>query len=343
MPTPSPKSLAIVVPCYNEEEVLPETLKRLGRVLEQLVDARKVGAASCLWFVDDGSADSTWALIGEAAARSPRVRGVKLSRNRGHQNALLAGLLTAEGDALVSIDADLQDDVGVIADMVDAWLQGADVVYGVRRGRDKDSVFKRASAQLYYRILQRFGVDVVYNHADFRLLSRRAVEALREYPETNLFLRGVVRHLGYPSATVHYDRHERFAGESKYPLTRMLALAIDGVTSFTATPLRFIAALGVVVFLGSICMTLWVLWVRLFSGAAVPGWASSVIPMYFLGGVQLLSIGVLGEYTAKLYFEVKQRPRFFIDEIVGQHSGMDGAGAGSEQPETAAGKVVGEV
>jgi len=308
--------LAIVVPCFNEQDVLPVSATRLAAVLQKLQDSRKVAADSQIWLVDDGSLDRTWTIISDLARNSPRFRGIKLSRNRGHQNALLAGLLTAEGDAIVSVDADLQDDLQAIEQMVDAFLSGSEVVYGVRSSRATDTLFKRGTAQSYYRILKAFGVDVVYNHADFRLLGRRAVEALREFSEVNIFLRGVVPLLGYPTAIVEYNRGERFAGESKYPLRKMLALAVDGITSFSAAPLRFIAMIGIIVFLLSIAMTLWVLWIRLVSDRAVPGWASSEIPIYFLGGLHLLSIGVLGEYVAKLYLEAKRRPRFIIDHIV---------------------------
>lgn len=308
--------LSIVVPCFNEADVLPETISRLRAVLGRLVDKDEVSNESRIWFIDDGSTDATWPLIGKYASEDSRIRGIKLSRNRGHQNALLAGLLNANGDAIVSVDADLQDDINVIEDMVCAWRAGIDIVYGVRKARNTDSLFKRQSAQAYYRLLNLFGVNSIYNHADFRLISRRAIEALREYPEVNLFLRGMVRHIGFSSQIVEYDRRERFAGESKYPLKRMLALAVDGVTSFTAAPLRFISILGILVFLASIAMTIWVLWVRFLSGEAVPGWASSVIPIYFLGGVQLLSIGVLGEYVARIYFESKRRPRYIIDEVL---------------------------
>jgi len=308
--------LSIVVPCYDEADVLPETIKRLRKVLVRLIDKGDIDEESRLWFIDDGSADGTWPLIAKYASEDPRIRGIKLSRNRGHQNALLAGLLTAKGDAIISVDADLQDDVDVIEEMVSAWRAGIDIVYGVRKVRQTDSFFKRQTAQIYYRLLRLFGVDAIYNHADFRLISRRAVEALREYPEVNLFLRGMVRHVGFASRIVEYDRRKRFAGQTKYSLRHMIALAIDGVTSFTAAPLRFIAILGIFVFLASISMIIWVIWVRMFNAEAVPGWASSVIPVYFLGGIQLLSIGVLGEYIAKVYFESKRRPRYIIDEIL---------------------------
>lgn len=309
--------LGIVVPCYNEEEVLPEAARRLEALLERLERAGVVAAGSRVYFVDDGSRDGTWPLIEELAQRSPRLAGIKLARNRGHQCALLAGLLTAQGDALVSIDADMQDDTEAIADMVDAFAAGNDIVYGVRRSRATDTGLKRGTATLYYRVLHLLGVDIVYNHADFRLMSRRAVEALREYGETNLFLRGIIPQIGYRTTTVHYDRAARFAGESKYPLRKMLALAADGVTSFSPTPLRLIAALGVLISLVSLGMAVWVLWVRLFTDRAVPGWASSTISMYFLGGLQLLSLGVIGEYMSKIYMESKRRPRYVVEKTVG--------------------------
>jgi glycosyltransferase involved in cell wall biosynthesis len=306
--------LSIVVPCYNEEEVLPETVKRLRAFLDHMTSSGKIDADSQVILVDDGSRDRTWELVREAHAQDPRIRGVKLSGNRGHQTALIAGLFAAQGDAVASIDADLQDDISAIEAMVDAHAKGFDVVYGVRKSRSVDTFFKRSTAEWYYRVLAMLGVKIVHNHADFRLLSRRALESLKNYSEVNLFVRGIVPLLGYRSTTVLYDRAERFAGESKYPLRKMLALAFDGVTSFTAFPLRLIAFLGMFVSLLSGLMILWVLYVKLFTSQALPGWASSVIPVYLLGGIQLLSIGILGEYVAKLYFEAKRRPRYFIEE-----------------------------
>jgi glycosyltransferase involved in cell wall biosynthesis len=306
--------LSIVVPCYNEEEVLPETAKRLRALLDQLTNGGKIAAESQVVFVDDGSQDHTWELIRQSNAEDARIRGLKLSGNRGHQTALIAGLFAADGDAIVSIDADLQDDISAIEGMVDAYRQGYEVIYGVRKSRGVDSVFKRSAAKAYCRVLALLNVKIIPNHADFRLLSRRALESLKEYSEVNLFLRGIVPLLGYRSSMVYYDRAERFAGQSKYPLRKILSLALDGVTSFTIVPLRIITFIGIFVSLLSIGMIFWVLWVKLFTLRAVPGWASSVIPIYFLGGIQLLGIGVLGEYIAKLYFEAKRRPRYFIDE-----------------------------
>jgi glycosyltransferase involved in cell wall biosynthesis len=309
--------LAVVVPCFNEAEVLPETARRLTELLQRLSAAGAIDADSRVYFVDDGSTDATWQIVERLHAADARVCGIKLSRNRGHQNALLAGLFAAEGDAVVSIDADLQDDVEAIGAMVDAWRGGADIVFGVRSQRAHDSAFKRLTATAYYRMMAAMGVQVVLDHADFRLMRRTAVEALREYPETNLFLRGIVPLLGLRTARVEYARAPRLAGESKYPLRRMISLAVQGVTSFSAVPLRLITALGFAVSLGSLALVMWAVWVRVFTDEAVPGWASTVVPIYFLGGVQLLCIGIIGEYLAKTYMEVKRRPRFFVERVLG--------------------------
>ena len=310
----SPSRLSIVVPCFNEQAVLPETASRLSVVLDDLINSAKITADSQVIFVDDGSRDATWEVIRQQNARDSRLRGLRLSANRGHQTALMAGLFTAEGEAIVSIDADLQDDVRAIAEMVDAYRGGADIVYGVRKSREADTTFKRSTAEWYYRLMARLGVKIIYNHADFRLMSRRAIEALKQYTEINLFLRGIVPLIGYRTATVYYVRAERFAGESKYPLRKMLAFALNGITSFTAFPLRLIAMLGIVVSAFSVAMIAWALWVKLFTPDSLPGWASSVIPIYLLGGIQLFSIGVVGEYISKIYTESKRRPRYFIDE-----------------------------
>ncbi|MCL2523961.1 MAG: glycosyltransferase family 2 protein [Betaproteobacteria bacterium] len=315
--------LSIVVPCYNEEEVLPETIKRLLELIGCLAAQGKISPDSHAIFVDDGSRDRTWELIETHAASQPHVRGVKLSRNRGHQNALLAGLFHADGDAVISVDADLQDDLEAITEMVDAHLAGMDVVYGVRRQRATDTFFKRLTAESYYRLLARLGVEIVFNHADYRLLSRRAIDALRGYGESNYFLRGIIPQLGFPSATVYYDRAERFAGESKYPLRKMLAFAWQGITSFSAAPLRLITGLGLLISAGSFGISLWALWIKLFSNQAVPGWTSTVVPIYLLGGVQLLCIGIIGEYLAKIYLETKQRPRYFIEKTTGPNEHID--------------------
>lgn len=319
LPTPMNREcpvISIVVPCYNEEEVLPETISRLLPIIHDLVETKRISERSAVVFVDDGSRDRTWQLIEEGAQAHPHIRGLKLSRNRGHQHALLAGLHTVLGDAVISIDADLQDDIRVIKDMVEAFRAGRDIVYGVRTERTSDSFFKRFTAEKYYTLLHIMGVELVHNHADFRLLSRQALEALKCYDEVNLFLRGVIPTLGFSTSEVEYVREERFAGESKYPLHKMLSLAIQGITSFSPAPLRLIAGLGLFVSFISLLLIIWAVVVRIYNPAAVPGWASSVIPIYFIGGIQLLSMGVVGEYVAKIYLETKRRPRFFIERSI---------------------------
>lgn len=308
--------LSIVVPCYNEESVLPETARRLVTLLQGLVQTGEVDASSHVYFIDDGSKDATWSLIESLAAKSPELKGIKLSRNCGHQIAVLAGLMTVPGDAVISVDADLQDDLGAIERMLAEFRNGSEIVYGIRKRRDTDTFVKRATAEGYYRLLARLGVEIVFNHADYRLLGRRALSALSGYEEVNVFLRGLIPQLGFRTSCVYYDRAERFAGESKYPLRKMLALAWNGVTSFSAAPLRFITGFGIIIALVSLALSVWALWVRLFGHSAVPGWASSVVPIYFLGGLQLFSIGLIGEYLAKTYLEVKRRPRFIIERSV---------------------------
>lgn len=308
--------LSIVVPCYNEEEVLPATSARLLALLSRISDAGLVSPDSHLCFVDDGSKDRTWALVEAYAAADPRVRGIKLSRNCGHQRALLAGLMTVEGDIIVSIDADLQDDVDVVEEMVRKHVEGADIVYGVRASRESDTTMKRGSAQAYYRLLELMGVEIVYNHADYRLLSRRALTALGSFSEVNLFLRGIIPLLGFRTATVEYVRTERFAGESKYPFRRMLGLAVDGITSFSVMPLRMITIIGLLTCGFSLLMVVWIVLGVLLTNNVIPGWASSVVPIYLIGGVQLFSIGLLGEYVGKVYMETKRRPRYFIEKML---------------------------
>lgn len=286
----------------------------------------RVAAASRVWLVDDGSRDATWSLIDAAAQADDSIFcGIKLSRNRGHQIALLAGLLTAHGDVTISVDADLQDDLEVIPQMLDRHAAGMDIVYGVRSSRATDTAFKRLSAEGYYRLLNRLGVEIVFNHADYRLMSRRAIEALRGFQERNLFLRGIIPQLGFPSAIVEYKREERFAGESKYPIGKMLSLAWQGVTSFSTVPLRVITSLGVLVSLLSLGLGLWALYVRIFGTEAVPGWASTVIPLFLLSGVQLLSLGVIGEYLAKIFLETKGRPLYFIETLASSAPSKDTA------------------
>ena len=308
--------LSIVLPCYNEEEVLLETSSRMLSLLLSLTEKQKISKESLIYFVDDGSKDNTWRIIEELASKNANIKGIKLSRNRGHQNALLAGLFTAEGDALVSIDADLQDDVEAIEQMVDEYNSGSEIVYGVREERKTDTAFKRITAEGFYKVMHLMGVDIVFNHADYRLLSRNVVEHLKEYKEVNLFLRAMVPLVGFKSSNVYYERAERFAGESKYPLKKMLSFAWDGITSFSIMPLRFITATGFILFIVTILMTAWILGTKLFTDNAIPGWASTVLPIYFIGGVQVLSIGIVGEYIGKIYMETKERPRFIIEKVI---------------------------
>lgn len=308
----------IVVPCYNEEAVIEDTVRQLLTLLGQQSQEGRCEADSLLLFVDDGSTDLTWSLIEDAArCNRGRVAGLRLSTNVGHQRALLAGLLTAPGDVLISIDADLQDDLTVIPQMLDLYCAGNDLVYGVRNRRDSDTVFKRFTAETFYRVMRWVGVDLVHNHADFRLMSRRAVEALRQFEEVNLFLRGIVRLIGFRSAEVFYERRARHAGVTHYSLPKMLGLATQGITSFSVAPLRIISVVGLLTFLFALAVSVWVVGIALFSRAAVPGWASTVLPVTIIGGVQILSIGVLGEYLGKVYVETKRRPRYIFEQTVG--------------------------
>jgi glycosyltransferase involved in cell wall biosynthesis/putative flippase GtrA len=308
--------LSIVVPCYNEEAVLMETTRQLADLLRQLIIEGKITPNSRVYYVDDGSRDRTWELIESLAENHDFVHGIKLSRNRGHQNALLAGLLTAEGEVIISVDADLQDDLSAIEKMIAFYACGYDIVYGVRDARDADTFFKSFTAKVYYRLLSAMGVEIIYNHADYRLMSRQVIEALKEFGEVNLFLRGIIPQLGFSYALVYYDRAERYAGESKYPLRKMLSFAWQGITSFSVLPLRLITGLGLLVSLISFLITVWAIAVRLFTQDAIPGWASTVLPIYFLGGIQLLCLGIMGEYLAKIYSETKRRPRYIIEKII---------------------------
>ncbi len=309
--------LYIVVPCYNEEEVLPETSKRLRLKLQQLIQDQKISPDSKALFVNDGSRDRTWDLISRLHQEDPCFSGVNLSRNRGHQNALLAGLTVAANyaDMIVTMDADLQDDINAVDQMVDRYLEGYEVVYGVRSSRQTDTAFKRFTAESYYKVLKMLGVDIVFNHADYRLMSRRAVEGLLEFQEVNLFLRGIVPQIGYKWTTVSYERAERFAGESKYPLKKMLSFALEGITSFSVKPLKLIARLGGLVCLVSLAMFIWSI-VQHVMGHTVAGWSSLMVSIWFLGGVQLICLGVIGEYIGKVYAETKRRPRFFIENVL---------------------------
>ena len=313
----SDNTLYVVVPCYKEEEVLPETSKRLKAKLTALIAQGKISPRSRILFVNDGSKDRTWPIIEELHAQDRIFSGVNLSRNRGHQNALLAGLMTAVqyADMMVSMDADLQDDIDAMDRMIDAYHEGCDVVYGVRSSRKTDSFFKRFTAESFYKLMKAMGVDIVFNHADYRLMSRRAVEGLSQFKEVNLFLRGIVPQIGYSWTTVEYERAKRFAGESKYPLKKMLSFAFDGITSFSVKPLRLILFLGAVIFALSLIMLLWTL-IRWIAGATVSGWASLMCSIWMIGGIQLLALGVIGEYMGKVYSEAKARPRFIIERVL---------------------------
>lgn len=306
--------LALVVPCYNEEEVLPEAAARLDALLLDLAREGLIADRSFCLFVDDGSRDATWRLIEEWQAQSPRMSGLKLARNAGHQKALMAGLEHVAGrvDCAISLDADLQDDLTAVGEFVSKYREGHDIVFGVRRERDVDTRFKRWTAQGFYRLMRVMGVDLVYNHADYRLMSRRALGFLGQFGEVNLFLRGVVTLIGLPSTVVYYDRRERFAGESKYPLRKMLAFALDGITSFSVTPMRWVTYTGLSFCLLAAAAAVYGL-VSLASGVAEPGWTSLILSVWFIGGVQLISLGLLGEYVGKIYQESKGRPRYFVE------------------------------
>lgn len=307
-------TIYFVIPCYNEEAVLPETTRRLTEKLDAMRAARLIGGDSRVLYVDDGSRDKTWELIAQFNRENPWVEGVKLAHNRGHQNALLCGLMSAmpRCDAAVSMDADLQDDIGALDQFVQKFREGCDVVYGVRNKRETDTWFKRTTAEGFYKVMKLLGVDVVFNHADYRLMSRRALEGLSEYREVNLFLRGIVPLIGYRSDYVYYDRHERFAGESKYPLKKMVSFALDGITSFSVKPLKLISNLGILISVLSILGLLYAL-VSFFAGWAVTGWTAIVCSIWLLGGLQMLCLGVVGGYIGKIYSEVKARPRFRVE------------------------------
>ena len=306
----------LVVPCYNEHEVLPETTRRLGEKFSALIKSGSVSESSRVVFVDDGSKDNTWELICAAHEQNGLFRGIKLSRNRGHQNAVLAGLLTVkdEADAVISMDADLQDDINAIDEFVQKYTEGCDVVYGVRSDRATDTAFKRSTATSFYKLMNAMGANLVYNSADYRLMSRRALDALELYGETNLFLRGMVTLLGFKTDKVFYARGERFAGESKYPLRKMLALAWDGITSFSTRPLRLITLLGALAILVGVGYLIYVL--CNIERGLVPGWASLIVSIWLLGGVQLVAIGIIGEYIGKIYSETKRRPRYIVEEYL---------------------------
>ena len=306
-----------VIPCYNEEEVLTETVKRLTEKLSSMKDNDLADEKSRVLLVDDGSKDKTWEMISQYSHDNKYIEGLKLAHNRGHQHALLAGLMTSidKCDCAISLDADLQDDIDALDKFVEKFKEGCDVVYGVRNKRDTDSFFKRTTAEGFYKVMKMLGVDVVFNHADYRLMSKRALEGLAEYSEVNLFLRGIVPLIGYRSDYVYYDRHERFAGESKYPLKKMISFALDGITSFSVKPLKLISNLGIIISILSIIGLLYAL-ISYFTGHAVTGWTATVASIWLLGGLQMLCLGVVGGYIGKIYSEVKRRPRFRIEEYL---------------------------
>lgn len=309
--------LYLVIPCYNEEAVLPETSSRLTDKMNDMINQQNISALSRVLFVDDGSKDNTWQLITDLHKENPLFSGLKLAHNEGHQNALVAGLMAAreQADIVISLDADLQDDINVIDKFVEEFEQGCDIVYGVRSSRTKDTVFKRSTAVGYYKFLKLMGVEIVENHADYRLMTKRALDALAEYDEVNLFLRGIVPLIGFRTAVVPYERSERFAGESKYPLKKMLSFAIDGITSFSVKPIRLITWLGFLIFFLSAIGMIWILALKL-TGATVAGWATQMGSIWALGGIQLVCLGILGEYIGKIYKEVKHRPRFIVDRYL---------------------------
>lgn len=316
--------LFCVIPCYNEEEVLHETASRLEAKIKSLVAAGKIAEDSRILFVNDGSRDKTWSIISELHEKSELFQGINLSKNMGHQNALLAGLMTAKDlcDAAISLDADLQDDINAIDEMVEKYLNGADVVYGVRSKRATDTFFKKFTAESFYKLMNGLGANTVYNHADYRLMSRRALQALSEFGEVNLFLRGIVPMVGFNSDVVYYERAERFAGESKYPLRKMLSFAMEGITSLSTKPIKMITGLGVSIFLVSIIVLIYSL-VRHFTGHTIPGWTTTVLSVWAIGGLIMISLGVIGEYIGKIYLETKNRPRFIIRDYIGDEEDVE--------------------
>ncbi|KKI90938.1 glycosyltransferase [Bacillus sp. SA1-12] len=306
--------LTIVVPCYNEEDVLAETIHQLNDEIDYLIEEQLISAQSKILFVDDGSKDKTWSIIYKESLINQKVHGLKLAKNVGHQNALFAGLVTAKNtsDCVVSIDADLQDDVNSIRDFIIKYKEGFDIVYGVRKKRDTDSIFKRTTAETFYKLMRKMGVDLIYNHADYRLMSKRAIGELERFEEVNLFLRGIVPLIGFSSTSVYYDRKERFAGDSKYPLKKMLSFAFEGITSFSVTPIRFVLLLGFLSFFTSLLFGSYFITLK-FIGETETGWTSLITSIWLIGGLQLIAIGLIGEYIGKIYKESKRRPKYSVD------------------------------
>ena len=309
--------LGLVIPCYNEQEVLNDTLGQLKPIMNDMIDKGLICESSKIFCVDDGSKDDTWSIIDAASKADAMVCGVKLAGNVGHQNALMAGLTVAveECDIMISIDADLQDDTAVISQMVEKYLAGADIVYGVRQSRQTDTFFKKNSALMFYKMMNSLGTKTIYNHADYRLMSKRAVRNLLSFRERNLFIRGIVPTIGFKTDVVYYDRHARMAGESKYPLKKMISFAVDGITSFSIRPIRLIFFIGIIMLLATITVSLYVL-LSYFAGEAIRGWTSMMLSLWFIGSLILISLGIIGEYIGKIYIEVKDRPRFFIEKTI---------------------------
>ena len=311
------ETMYVVIPCYNEEQMLPITAEALIKKFDKLKAEGRIAQNSKVMFVDDGSKDKTWEIIQKLHEASPVFTGLKLSRNKGHQNALLAGLMTARNyaDIVVSMDADLQDDINAIDGFLDKRAEGCDIVYGVRSSREKDTAFKRGTAQAYYKLLEHMGVEITYNHADYRLMSKASLDVLTQFEEVNLFLRGIIPLIGFKSTTVEYERDKRFAGESKYPLSKMLAFAFDGITSFSIKPIRMITCLGFLIFLVSL-IALIVFIILKYTGFTIGGWTSTVASIWMIGGIQLLCLGVIGEYIGKIYNETKKRPRYIVSKVI---------------------------
>lgn len=313
------KILYLVIPCYNEEEVLADTAGKLDKKMKELMAEGLIDVKSRIIFVNDGSMDLTWKIIEDLHNKDTLFGGINLTRNRGHQNALLAGLMTVKDDAdiVISLDADLQDDINVFDEMLRKNNEGYDVIYGVRNDRKKDSFFKRHTAQIFYKLTNKLGGDLIYNHADFRLMSRRALEGLAQFEEVNLFLRGIVPLIGYPSTIVEYERKERLAGKSKYPLRKMMSFAIEGITSLSIKPMRFVTGMGIFVFLVSIAMMIYA-FVSYFTGRVVAGWTSILISVWAIGGMVLLGLGIVGSYIGKIYLETKKRPRYIVEKYINE-------------------------
>lgn len=310
--------LAIVVPCYNEEEILNDSISILLDKLTDLIKEKKIDENSYLLFIDDGSSDNTWNIIKDHTKNNSRIKGIKLSKNQGHQYALLSGINYVQGkcDCLISLDADLQDDIETINAMIQRYNDGYEIVYGVRSNRETDTFFKKFTAETYYKFMNFIGVKLVFNHADYRLMSNKAIKFFNDFNEINLFIRGIIPLIGLKSSTVYYKRKERMGGVTKYPLRKMLSFGFNGITSFSTAPLRFISIVGFIIFIFSFLMGLYIFYVSLFTNNTIPGWTSTVLPIYFIGGIQLLSVGVVGEYIGKIYTETKKRPKYFIEEIL---------------------------